>query len=532
MGVPYLFKWLTNKYSDIMGFDSELNVDNLYFDLNGLIHPCCHPEDGEQPKNEEQMYENIIKYIEKIIDLVKPKKLIYVAIDGVAPFAKINQQRMRRFKSSQLQDKINEIKSDLNMEITPAWDSNAITPGTEFLYGISQKLKNYFSTYKQIKIIYSDCNVPGEGEHKFISYIRNIKNNHLTHVIYGLDADLIMLSLLLNKRNIYLIREKIIHRKDLKKKETEFNYLYLDMLKKYLLVDFSGFSFNNVINDFVFLSFLLGNDFLPNIPHLKIKNNGLDYILKNYKYLLKKFNNRYIIENNNFNMKFLQLLFHNLSKIEDNPISKKNYIPKNQIKNEYDERLFKLNYVKGLYKDTVKIGEIGWEKRYYEEYFNFNYKNNYQMRNICYNYFKTLKWNYIYYTQGCPSWNWFYPYRNTPCLSDLKQFLKSIDLNKIQFDKSFPIQPIEQLLCVLPPQSSNLLPEKLRKLTHSHDSNILDFYPIDFESDYSGKTFLWECYPKIPFIDIKRIKNEIKIVKFNDIENQINKLNNTPFIIN
>lgn len=530
MGVPHLFRWLTNKYGDIMGFDPDLKVDNLYFDLNGLIHPCCHPENGKQPENEDVMFKNIIAYIEKILNLVKPQKLIYVAIDGVAPFAKINQQRMRRFKSAQYQNKIDEFKEELKMEITPAWDSNAITPGTKFLYSISRKLRDYFSTYKDIKIIFSDSNIPGEGEHKFISYMRAIKNNHLTHVIYGLDADLIMLSLLLNKKNIYLLREKIIHRKDLKKEETEFNYLYLDLLRKYLLSDFNGYNYINVINDFVFLSFLLGNDFLPHIPHLKIKNNGLDYVLKNYKYLLKKFNNRYLIENKKFNMEFLQLLLHNLSKIENFPIEENNYKPQSKFNNLLDEKIYQYNYVKGLYQDNIKIGEIGWKKRYYEHYFDTNPKNNFQMKTLCYNYFKTMKWNYLYYTGDCPSWSWFYPYRNTPCLLELKHFIKSIDLNKINFEQSYPIRPLEQLLCVLPPQSCNLLPESLKKLTFSHDSNILDFYPVDFECDYLGKTFLWECYPKIPFIDIRRIKKEFEKITLSKEEKDINSISNLLII--
>ena len=93
MGIPHLFRWITKKYPDTIGYDSNLNIDNLYFDLNGLIHPCCHPENKEQPNNENEMFENIKKYINLIISIVKPQKLIYVAIDGVAPMAKINQPR-------------------------------------------------------------------------------------------------------------------------------------------------------------------------------------------------------------------------------------------------------------------------------------------------------------------------------------------------------------------------------------------------------------------------------------------------------
>lgn len=68
MGVPAFFKWLTLRYPKVVmdavdnsksqGYDIDqfLNnkynqdtampdVDNFYLDMNGIIHPCCHPTD-------------------------------------------------------------------------------------------------------------------------------------------------------------------------------------------------------------------------------------------------------------------------------------------------------------------------------------------------------------------------------------------------------------------------------------------------------------------------------------------------------
>lgn len=66
-------------------------VDNLYLDMNGIIHPCAHPQGKPQPKSEAEIFANIFEYINKVVRIVRPQKLIYFAIDGVAPRAKMNQ---------------------------------------------------------------------------------------------------------------------------------------------------------------------------------------------------------------------------------------------------------------------------------------------------------------------------------------------------------------------------------------------------------------------------------------------------------
>jgi len=157
MGVPTFFKWLTVRYPKVVVNANESSLkhdlpafDNIYIDMNGIIHPCCNPPNGPKPQSEDEMFDNIFKYIDKLVQIVRPRKLIYMAIDGVAPRAKMNQQRARRFRKVQEErekvEKDSRFKESLAQEgvklasnETPfKFDSNVITPGTPFMNKLSE----------------------------------------------------------------------------------------------------------------------------------------------------------------------------------------------------------------------------------------------------------------------------------------------------------------------------------------------------------------------------------------------------------
>ena len=265
MGVPGFFAWLKNKYKKdnfILKKQQVNNVDYLLFDANGLVHPVCREivinnPDINNERLETKMYIAIIEYMEKLIDLVDPKVAIYVAIDGVAPCAKIKQQRMRRFKS--VADKIldDKIRKKHNKDIEPYWNTNAITPGTNFMEKLDERLIKWAKDNKR-KIIYSSWKEPGEGEHKLLHFMKDLKNNDLKqdlksndlkYVIYGLDADLIFLALSADMNNIFLMREA--NQMDNKGDKNDFNFVSIDILKESIIVTMGefienlGFKFDN-----------------------------------------------------------------------------------------------------------------------------------------------------------------------------------------------------------------------------------------------------------------------------------------------
>lgn len=119
--------------------------------MNGIIHTCSHPNDADVKFRitEETIFKNIFHYIEILFRIIQPKKLFFLAVDGVAPRAKINQQRSRRFRSAK-EAELLELKAKnqgIELPKEARFDSNCITPGTDFMAKLNKQLQ-YFISYK------------------------------------------------------------------------------------------------------------------------------------------------------------------------------------------------------------------------------------------------------------------------------------------------------------------------------------------------------------------------------------------------
>ncbi|KAH7102946.1 exoribonuclease 2, partial [Auriculariales sp. MPI-PUGE-AT-0066] len=401
MGVPALFRWLSKKYPKIvMPVVEEENTtvtsaagetvdvpvdltapnpngkefDNLYLDFNGIVHPCTHPEGKPAPATEEHMMLEIFSYTERVVNMVRPRKVLFIAIDGVAPRAKMNQQRSRRFRAAMdAEIAANELQEAILMwqgmgkdyEAGPApWDSNAITPGTPFMDLLSASVKYWVTKkintdpmWRKLQVIFSDASVPGEGEHKIMDWIRRQRSNqgydpNTSHVIYGLDADLIMLSLATHEPNFRVLREDVFAQDSTTGKCRKCNqeghyaaqctlapgerpppvkpsapvkkpFIFLDVpiLREYLEMELSlpyipfPFDLERAIDDWVLLIFFVGNDFLPHLPSLEIREGAIDTLLKIWKDELPRMGG-YLTNSGRLELDRVQVMFQGLASRE------------------------------------------------------------------------------------------------------------------------------------------------------------------------------------------------------------------------
>lgn len=526
MGIPSYFSYIVKNHANIIRKISAnpIKIDNLYLDCNSIIYDSFYKMETTTMSNEtsNEIISRTIKTIQNYIELLKPTNNVIIAFDGVAPVAKLEQQRSRRFKSLY---QTNISKTIYKNVLPDAWNTTAITPGTIFMKNLDEEVSKFFRTPSKFgvsSIVFSGSNICGEGEHKIFEYIRQNRVAHLglNTVIYGLDADLIMLSInhLPITPNIYLFRETPEFIKSINA-ELEPNETY--MLDIPELANIITLNMNNGENlttneqtnriyDYIFMCFLLGNDFMPHFPALNIRTGGIDKLLNAYKVTIGNTNEN-LTDGNIIYWKNVRKLVEFLVKNEHDYIKQEHKIRDRREKNKLPDitQKDKMDYFINIptYERAVEkfINPFkdNWQYRYYKSLFDIEI-NESKLKEICMNYLQGLEWTIKYYTTGCVDWRWCYNYSYPPLLEDLIHYIPYFNTELLENKQVNPVNNLVQLCYVLPRQSLHFLPERVYKALIKEKNSQ---YKTDCEFLWAYCKYFWECHPNLPHIDINELEN-------------------------
>ena len=567
MGVPSFFLWLINNFGIKNIIVPKLNkkANRLYIDANCAIHPKCfeilkkYQEEKlvDVDMMEEDMINNIINYFDFLIDNVSPTDIVYISVDGVAPMAKIQQQRKRRYKAPIEENLRNNIKQKHGITDTITWSNIVITPGTVFMEKLHNRIIKYINekkNIKKLKYIYSSYHVPGEGEHKILSHIKKSIESDDIYVIYGLDADLIFLSFASQKNNIYLYRENNQLAEIFKNITPGLCYINIEKVKNEyyntltkMLNHGPGNEYNkqtigtklimkNIINDFILLCFFAGNDFLPGVPSITI-TSSMNKIIECYITILERTHSYLVTNKFDINTIFFEELVELICQSE---IKQIRYINKNteNKKKLFNNDPYKLDIMKlenmqtNITTDHVDIvtGDINHIKsRYYEYYFGINEYYNESVDILVNKYLEGIIWIIRYYFNQCPSWDWYYPYHVAPFLSDILVGIKNSNINNTQFKSSMPITPFKQLLIVIPKEYDYIIPKSLLETINKDSKDHIFIQNLIL--DTTNKTVFWKCVPYLPFIDHATVNEIYDNTKFSKEDSIRNRIDYTPYEI-
>lgn len=540
-------------------------IENLYLDSNSIIYDALRVVENQDTSDfEERLIKQVCQKIDFYIRKIGPTRKVLIAFDGVAPMAKLNQQRTRRYKTWYLSEIKKKVITQQQHSETK-WNTSAITPGTSFMEKLS-KFINVYPFWKgsnRVKVLILSSDEVGEGEHKIFEYIRAYPEYHkdTTTVIYGLDADLIMLSLnhIDYTKQLYLHRETPEFIKSVDSSlDNEVDYLFcIQTLNRAIreevpciggalstnplmggelstnplmggasapLIPYTGVVGGTA--PYVMMCFFLGNDFLPHFPSLNIRTNGIDKLMNAYK--LVKCPPFFTLSNTSANSANSATTFHwknirtwidVLAKQEHDNLkeeyemrSKYRFPPSNKddtLEEKYEKLILNMPLREREIEEYINPNEAGWEKRYYRALFDIDITDA-RRKEICMNYLEGLEWNMKYYTSGCPDWNWCYKYDYPPLLSDLIKYVPYFETTLINPTniKTYAVSPLVQLSYVLPRASLYLLPDVLhRALLKTHPEWYM-YEPNPLVWAYCK--YIWESHVKLPEINIKELSKTVE----------------------
>jgi 5'-3' exonuclease len=544
MGIPSYFRKLVDNYKGLICRNKPGAVGWLMFDFNCLMyHVLRRPDCPAYVADRKAVWEaafldEIARYTLKVIRQAEPVRGVYIAIDGVAPMAKIKQQRMRRFKVGESASpggdssaavgsliappnppshgtirSAGEVQNENGVgglggeALSPSWDKNALTPGTAFMAAVSARLQKLIRDHQPAgqRWLLSDTTEAGEGEQKIVAQMRaGLCEGSEGVVVYGLDADLIVLSLWTRAthmagRPMWLFRERIERGEMVRNAvgEEQFEWFSIGILEDAVCIGRGEADRLPYLQDYCAAMMLLGNDFLPTSMTFRLKEGGhprlLELVEKGRKAAT---GGRLWTASSGLDLKgwhaALQYLSYGEERRFKQAVEKKLMAKGNDTDPEDEPLRVKADAV--FLDGSVCGGELvgGWRGLYAQ----IGFGGESGRREAVEKYIEGLTWIVDYYTGRPISMEWFYPWHFPPLWEDVAAGLKAGGWRAPPVPGARGLRPVEQLAMVLPLRSWGLIPagEPVRRLPELAP----EWFPEHYELQSIGKRFAWECEPEIP----------------------------------
>lgn len=520
MGIPSYYKKLCDRIPGLLSkVRKGTQPTHLWIDFNCMVYHCmrrpgARAYEGEETRIEweNHLIEDVCKYVKKVVKYVEPSEQVFLGVDGVVPMAKMRQQRLRRFKSHwTAAEEVRIGKSEGGAR----WDSNAITPGTFFMERLGAALRGI--TVPGLQVVVSTADEPGEGEHKAMTGLR-ASGAKQSHVIYGLDADLIILALLQDVEELWLFREavecgEVVFQGD----EEEYRYFSISKLKKHLTQGKDA----NYLLDYCLAMCFVGNDFLPHGLSIKLKDGGHDILLE----MLDKARRQAgpLIQDSHWNIACLTAMLQAFAAEErglvirhcSKKLGQRYARPRGETAREVDidewnktplRLAEELALVERMWKSDDNQTRVhlkdDWARVYYDRWLGAT--NSRDLNRICAEYLRGLQWVLDYYTGRPVCVEWCFPWFLPPLWSDLLGYVGKHGMVDAPPATTKFVEPQQQLALVLPIQSYWLIRDKhLRRIPRL----VPELYPREFELFTAGHTQMWECEAQIPLFMPARLRS-------------------------
>ncbi len=589
MGIPAYFAYLIKNYQTILKPRKKCpQIQAFFLDCNSIIYDVVYAMNIAADKIdvysdhhsglEEKIIERVIDKINAYLKEINPTKFSMIAFDGVAPVAKLEQQRMRRYRSAFLAHMFPKQESG---SITTIWDTASITPGTVFMNKLSEKLKQEYS--ERPNVILSTSEEPGEGEHKLFQHLRSLSSDQKpsNYVVYGLDADLIMLSLChldqtldKNEGGVYLYRETPEYIQNINRDidPTENYFVDVRRLAAYIIEDMmGGFAASATskgvlgylqkeqktpqewLMDYIFMCFMLGNDFLPHFPSLNIRTVGINVLSSKYAELMEKNRGKFtltrkrqlvdsvgggihdIITTPQYGIHWPHVHQLLVALAED---EHRRFLEEHQKRNRMEKRRMpettpkeredKFNQIPILSRTVehfIDPENVAWQMRYYDALFNehiteLDSNPEEFIHKVSQNYLEGLEWTFHYYTDKCLDWSWKYHFHYPPLFADLIYYCPVTTTGQeetttlFQWDGNVkPVDPRVQLSYVLPKKAMmKLIAPSMQNgcLANYLVRNHPDWYPDTFDNvKWAYCRYFWESHIVLPDIPLDELSREV-----------------------